>query len=315
MTTLLRHLDLRHLRQLIEIADKGSIRSAAESLAITQPALSRSVRAMEAEIGLQLVERGPHGAELTAAGIRLLKYARIIDANLLLAERELRGLRDASSHAEDVSFGMSWLTEAVIAAPLVERVMRERPGIRLRTSVGDYEALAPKLMSGKLDFFIGPPPIEGPVVGIATQLLTEFRAGVVVRAAHPLTRHDSVTITELIDASWILPAAGTVPRITYDNCFLRHGAAAPEPVFEVQPLSPAIRQLVLESDLVTILPTVFVQADLDAGLLEVLPFDDQIVFPIHLTRRQMNYPSPARDYVIDEITRLFEELTPPSDRT
>ncbi len=309
MSTLLRHLDLKHLRQLIEIADKGSIRSAAETLSITQPALSRSIRAMEAEIGLKLVERGPQGAELTAAGSRLLKYARIIEANLSLAEKELRGLRDVSSRTEEISFGMSWLTEAVIAAPLVERVMRERPGIRLTTSVGDYEALAPKLMSGKLDFFIGPPPIEGPVVGIATQQLIEFRADVVVRAGHPLTERESVTITDLVDAAWILPQTGTVPRVTYDNCFLRHGAAAPEPVFEVQPLSPAIRQLILECDLVTILPTVFVERDVEAGLLEILPFDDQIVFPIHLTRSQMSYPSPARDYVIAEITRLFEELT------
>lgn len=309
VTNLLRHLDLRHLRQLIEIADKGSIRAAAVSLAITQPALSRSVRAIEADLGVRLIERGPQGAEVTAAGARLVKYARIIEANLLLADKELRGLKHASSQTEDVAFGMSWLTEAVIAAPLVERVIQERPGIRLRTSVGDYEALAPKLMSGRLDFFVGPPPVEGPVVGIATELLAEFRAGVIVRAGHPLTQRQNVSVAELVAASWVLPAEGTVPRITYDNCFLRHGAAAPEPVFEVQPLSPAIRPLLLDSDLVTILPRVFVQSDLDSGLLEELPFDEQIVFPIHLTRRQMNHPSPARDYVIARISRLFEDLT------
>ncbi|HJR69169.1 MAG TPA: LysR family transcriptional regulator, partial [Gammaproteobacteria bacterium] len=42
----IRHLDLKHLRQLTEVADKGSIRAAAESLAITQPALSRSIRSI-----------------------------------------------------------------------------------------------------------------------------------------------------------------------------------------------------------------------------------------------------------------------------
>ncbi|MBN1240947.1 MAG: LysR family transcriptional regulator [Gammaproteobacteria bacterium] len=305
---LLRHLDLKHLRQLIEISDKGSIRAAADALSITQPALSRSIRAMETEVGLKLVERGPRGAELTAAGQRLLKYARIIEANLKLAENELRGLTSASSQTQQISFGMSWLTEAVVAAPLIQRVMQERPGIRLTTAVGDYEALAPKLMSGKLDFFIGPPPIEGPVVGIATELVTEFPASVIVRAGHPLAEREELSVGDVVGARWILPAAGTVPRITYDNCFLRHGAAAPEPMFEVQPLSPAIRELLLESDLVTILPRVFVRQELAAGLLCALPFDDRIVFPIHLTRRQMSYPSPARDYVIEQICRLFEEL-------
>jgi LysR family pca operon transcriptional activator len=188
-------------------------------------------------------------------------------------------------------------------------VLRERPGIRLATLVGDYESLAPKLMSGKLDFFVGPPPIGRQVVGITTQLLTEFPAAVVVRAGHPLADRVPLPVADLVAAPWILPAAGTVPRITYDNSFLRHGVAAPQPMFEVQPLSPVIRQLLLESDLVTILPLVVVERDVSEGVLRVLPFDDQIAFPIHLTQRQLTYPSTARDYVIDTIKELFRART------
>ena len=302
-----RHLDLKHLRQLTEVADKGSIRAAAESLAITQPALSRSIRNIENELGLKLVERGPRGAELTAAGNRLLSYARIIDANLTSAENELRGLRDRSSRTEQIAFGMSWLTEQLIAAQLIERVLRKRPGIRLATVVGDYESLAPKLASGRLDFFVGPPPMGGARPGITTQLLTQFPAAVVVRASHPLASQQTVTAEDLVAARWILPVAGTIPRITYDNSFLRRGIAPPEPLFEVQPLSPVIRQLLHESDLVTILPLVVVEDDVAAGVLKVLPFDDEIAFSIHLTQRQVRYPSAARDYVIDEVKELFDE--------
>lgn len=302
-----RHLDLKHLRQLTEVADKGSIRAAAESLAITQPALSRSIRSIENELGLKLVERGPRGAELTPAGNRLLSYARIIDANLTSAENELRGLRDRSSRTEQIGFGMSWLTEMLIAAQLIERVLRKRPGIRLSTVVGDYESLAPKIASGRLEFFVGPPPIGGPRPGITTQPLTQFPAAVVCRASHPLARQKDVTADDLVAAQWILPVAGTIPRITYDNSFLRRGVAPPEPLFEVQPLSPVIRQLLRESDLVTILPLVVIEDDVAAGTLEVLPFDDEIAFPIHLTQRQVRYPSAARDYVIDELKELFRE--------
>lgn len=300
-----RHLDLKHLRQLTEVADKGSIRAAAEALAITQPALSRSIRSIENELGLKLVERGPRGAELTPAGTRLLSYARIIDANLLSAENDLRGLRDRSSRSEQIGFGMSWLTEALIAPQLFERVLRERPGIRMTSIVGDYESLAPKLASGRLDFFVGPPPIGGPRPGITTQQLTEFPAAIVVRAKHPLAQQKDVTIDDLVAAQWILPVAGTLPRLTYDNCFLRRGVAPPEPSFEVQPLSPVIRHLLRESDLVTMLPLVVVENEVAAGALKLLPFDDDISFPIHLTQRQVRYPSAARDYVIDELKELF----------
>ena len=137
--------------------------------------------------------------------------------------------------------------------------------------------------------------------------MTEFPAGVVVRAAHPLARQKEVTVEDLVAAQWILPVAGTIPRITYDNCFLRRGVAPPEPLFEVQPLSPVIRQLLLESDLVTILPLVVVEDDVAAGALKLVPFDDEIAFSIHLTQRQIRYPSAARDYVIDEVKELFAE--------
>lgn len=299
------------MRQLTEVADKGSIRAAAESLAITQPALSRSIRSIENELGLKLVDRGPRGAELTPAGARLLSYARIIDANLISAENELKGLRDRSSRTEQIAFGMSWLTETLIAAQLFERVLRDRPGIRLTSLVGDYESLAPKLASGRLDFFVGPPPIGGPRPGITTQQLTEFPAAIVVRAAHPLARQKEPTVEDLVAAQWILPVAGTIPRLTYDNCFLRRGVAPPEPLFEVQPLSPVIRHLLRDSDLVTILPLVIIETDVAAGTLKVLPFDDEITFPIHLTQRQVRYPSAARDYVIEELKELFRERARP----
>jgi DNA-binding transcriptional LysR family regulator len=299
------------LRQLTEVADKGSIRAASESLAITQPALSRSIRSIENELGLKLVERGPRGAELTPAGNRLLSYARIIDANLISAENELKGLRDRSSRTEQIGFGMSWLTEALIAPQLFERVLRNRPGIRLTTVVGDFESLAPRLASGRLEFFVGPPPIGGARAGITTQPLTEFPAAVVVRAAHPLAKQKDVTVDDLVRAQWILPVAGTLPRITYDNSFLRRGVAPPEPSLEVQPLSPVIQHLLRNSDLVTILPLVVVESEVAAGTLKVLPFDDEIAFPIHLTQRQVRYPSAARDYVIDEVKALFRERAAP----
>lgn len=298
---------MKHLRQLTEVADKGSIRAAAESLAITQPALSRSIRSIENEIGLKLVERGPRGAELTPAGTRLLSYARLIEANLTSAENELRGLRDSSSRTEHIAFGMSWLTEVLVAAELIERVLSERPGLRLTLLVGDYESMAPKIMSGRVEFFVGPPAMGGARPGVTTQPLADFPAGVVARASHPLARRDDLSVADLVTAQWILPVAGTVPRSTYDAAFVRRGVAPPAPLFEVQPLSPVIRRLLLDVDLLTILPLVVVENEIAEGSIKVLPFDDGLTFSIHLTQRQVRDPWAARDYVIDELKTLFRQ--------
>jgi LysR family transcriptional regulator of gallate degradation len=205
---------------------------------------------------------------------------------------------------EQICIGMSWLAEYIIAPKLIDDVLCNRPNVRLTTRIGDYESLAPMLMSGKIEFFVGPPPLENPTIGVSTRPLAEFPAGVLVRSEHPLARKERLSIADLAQEPWILPAAGTLPRITYDNFFLKHGTAPPEPMLEVQPLSPIIRELLLERDLITILPLVVVAQDVAAGLFRVLPFGDTIVFPMHVTRRQMGYLSPACEYVLAAIERL-----------
>jgi LysR family transcriptional regulator of gallate degradation len=199
---------------------------------------------------------------------------------------------------------MSWLTEVLVAAELIERVLRERPGLRLTVLVGDYESMAPKIMSGRVEFFVGPPAMGG-AGGVTSQPLAEFPAGVVARASHPLARRADVSVADLVAAQWILPVAGTVPRSTYDAAFVRRGVAPPEPLFEVQPLSPVIRKLLLDVDLLTILPLVVVESEIANGTIKVLPFDDGLTFSIHLTQRQVRDPSAARDYVIRELEALF----------
>ena len=303
----LRHLDLRHLRQLVFIAENRSIRAAAKALAITQPALSRSIRALEEELGSKLLERGPHGTTLTKVGRTLVKYARIIDANLSLAAKEIQEVQDDS--VERVSFGTSWLAELVLTSNLIDRILEQRPSIRMATTVGDYEALAPRLMSGELDFVVGPPPISARTPGVVSTLLMEFPAAVVVRANHPLARQPSITYRDLANERWVLPAEGTAPRITYDNFFLRHGTTPPEPIIEVQPLSIVIRQLVLQRDIATIMPLVVIERDVADGLLKILPFQDEIVFTMHLATRELGYHSPACEFVQSEIRSLCIELT------
>ena len=152
-----RHLDMKHLRQLTEVADKGSIRAAARvardhAAGVVAQHPQHRERARAEARRARAARRRAHAGRQSAA----LSYARIIDANLTSAENELRGLRDRSSRTEQIAFGMSWLTEQLIAAQLIERVLRKRPGIRLSTVVGDYESLAPRLASGRLEFFIGP---------------------------------------------------------------------------------------------------------------------------------------------------------------
>jgi DNA-binding transcriptional LysR family regulator len=75
-------MELRHLRYFVAVADAGSLTVAADQkLHTSQPSLSRQIRDLEQEIGVQLINRGAHGIELTSAGKAFLEHARMVAAS------------------------------------------------------------------------------------------------------------------------------------------------------------------------------------------------------------------------------------------
>src|SRR5436190_2454873 len=85
-------LDVRRLRVLREVANRGSFSAAAEALSFTQSAVSQQVAALEREAGAKLLDRGPRGVRLTDAGRALVEHADTILARIEDAEQELAAI-------------------------------------------------------------------------------------------------------------------------------------------------------------------------------------------------------------------------------
>src|SRR6202044_2232678 len=88
-------IDVGRLRQLAQIVRHCSFSKAAESVGISQPALSKNIRSLERALGVQLLERGRFGAIPTAFGLALVRHADSIDAELRSATQEIEALRVA----------------------------------------------------------------------------------------------------------------------------------------------------------------------------------------------------------------------------
>ena len=309
--TSFRHLDLKHMRQLTVVAKCRSIRAAAASLSISQPALSRSLRAIEDDLGIALVERSAQGASLTIAGETLAKYAKIIEANLSLAAQELH--QNEEYEGTEISFGVSWSANSILVGDVIQAVLEERPNIHMSYRVGDYEDQAPMLMSGQLDFIIGLPPLSGESPGVNSEFLMDVPAVPVVRASHPLATKNKVTLKDLISLDWMLPGKGTRPRITYDNFFLSQGVSPPEPIIEVPPLAVTWKPLLLNRNIATIVPLIAVEKDVLEGTIKSLPFyEEKINFRIYLTKHDLKQYSAGCEYVIGEFRRRCGELSRPT---
>jgi len=116
-------MELRHLRYFVAVADAGSLTVAAEQkLHTSQPSLSRQIRDLEQEVGVQLMHRGAHGVELTAAGTAFLDHARMA---LVQAEAAKEAALRAAQPARP-TFALGFMSGAEIGLlPEVERVLRD----------------------------------------------------------------------------------------------------------------------------------------------------------------------------------------------
>src|SRR5437764_10757761 len=199
-------LDTRRLRVFREVARHGSFSAAAEALGYTQPAVSRQIATLEAELGTILVRRVPQGAVLTDAGSLLLERADAILARLDDVENELRAL--AGLEGGRLRLATFASAAASILPPAVARFRARHPSVELSIVMADPVDSLPRLRAGELDLALSHESLE-PVDAADTGPPTppsDLRAGiqfvhlfddpmyVVMRAAHPLAEKPSLDL-------------------------------------------------------------------------------------------------------------------------
>lgn len=200
-------MDLRQLRHASVLAETGSFGAAAGKLHITQPTLSRSIQALEEELGVRLFERGRHGARPTAEGRLLVERAD----QVRLALGGLRHEMDLLQKGElgEVRFGMGPLSAAVFMADMLSELIEHYPRTRVRSSVNGAEQLRDALLAERIDFFIHTGRQLVPDPRIATQPLGELQLSLFARAGHPLAGRRRLKEEHL----WAYPLmAGSIPQ-------------------------------------------------------------------------------------------------------
>jgi len=200
-------MELRHLRYFVAVAEEGSLTLAAEKrLHTAQPSLSRQIRDLEYEVGVQLMSRSVHGIELTAAGRAFLDHARLA---LTQAEAAAEAARRAAQPIKPI-FAMGFLTgQEVDWLPRATSLLRdELPNIEIRVSSDHSTTLADDLQRGKLDVaFLRPeqkPDLE-------YKLVTKEPLVVILPSDHPLAGREAIDPHDLIGETFI--GISSVPRV------------------------------------------------------------------------------------------------------
>lgn len=123
-------MEIKQMRYFIEVAEMGSLASAASRIGIAQPSLSQQVKNLEARIGTELLVRSSRGVTLTEAGNTFLEHARTILASIDVALEDVR--LAGSEPTGKVVFGFPSSVSMVLSVPLVETIRIDYPQIRFR---------------------------------------------------------------------------------------------------------------------------------------------------------------------------------------
>lgn len=241
-------MDLQQIAYFVQIADLRSFSRAAHALGVTQPALSRQVRLLEDELGVQLLHRHGRGVEPTEAGQRMLTHGQALLAHADAVKRDVQAVLD--SRAGRVSVGLPPRV-AHSLTPVLLRAFRDTvPPVAINVVEALSAQLREALLAGQLDLALlyDPPPTP------QLDLTPLFREDLVL-VGHPpdgTSLPASIPVVDLADYPMILPSRPNAIRTIVEAACRTQGVTL-DIVAEIDAVHTQLR-LAAEGQGYTVLP-------------------------------------------------------------
>jgi DNA-binding transcriptional LysR family regulator len=258
-------LDPRQLKAFLAIVDTGSLGLAADALHVTQPALSRIIKRLESQLGVQLFERRTTGMELTSFGHALVPHALVLNSEASRAIEQINSLRGLGQGTLRVGAVAS---AAIMVLPSVlERILTRWPNLQVQITEAVEDVLVVALANNAIDVVISGPLPENPdIMQVAEHSFTD-RYSVICAAGHPLIARRNLTMQDLSDYRWVMPPEEAEPRKQFVALTARLGV--PPPRVAVETRYPAvIKSMVARTRFLGWLPEPLFSTEQSAGLLE-----------------------------------------------
>ena len=299
-------MKLQQLRDLVAIAEHGSLRAAARAMNVAQPVLTRSLADIEKELGAPLFERRPRGMVATALGDVFVRRAAAILNDVRRAKEEFAQLR--GNEVGLVTIGLS-IAAHLWLLPKTLRAFRQRyPKVRLHIIEGFYPTLEQGLQNGSVDFYIGPDPGKPLPQALEKELLLTGGRAVLCRAKHPLVH--ATTLKQLTKAEWITTSITAEAESEIGDLFKRHGL--PEPTLALQSQSAlTLLSCLAHTDLLAMAPAQWTESPFANRVLTTIPVKEDLSAASIIIVRRSDVPLvPAAGYLLDIMQRAVGHLKP-----
>ncbi len=267
-------MKLVQLNHLVAVAELGGLRRAARHLGIAQPAITRSIRDLEHELGVTLFERSATGMTLTPIGEAFVKRSTAVQLELARARDEVQQLKGVSTGT--VSIGLSTAPHVSMLPMVLEPFRRRYPDVRLRITEGLFPAIEADIRNGAIDFYVGPLSEDNPGGDYVSEKLLENRRVVLARRGHPLA--GATSLGELADARWVATSVTMNSEAELSPLFERHGLGRPTIAIEAQSALSMIT-VAASSDVLAMLPQQWLRFARTSRLLAHIKVREELVAP------------------------------------
>ncbi|MGJ7528251.1 LysR substrate-binding domain-containing protein [Variovorax sp. GB1P17] len=290
-----RNVQLRHLRCLVAVAQERHLARAAGRLALSQPAVSKTLSELEAIVGARLVERSKAGRRgvqgLTPAGEQLLTHAlRVLEA----LDASAQAVAPASGERiERLRIGALPSVAPALLPMALARLRDGWPSAQVMVKSAANGALLDELRAGELDIVVGRMSDPRLMGGLSFELLHTEPLVFAVRAGHPLALK-AASVQAVLAYPLVVYGEGTIPRHNTESFLSARGLVLPTNALQTLDVAVA-RALVAVSDAVWITPLGAARSELADGRLVRLRIDTAgTEEPVGLLQRSDAEPSALR---------------------
>eukprot|EP01037_Dinobryon_pediforme_P010650 gene10650-10721_t len=264
-------LDTKQLQVFAAVSNAGSFSNAALDMNVSQPMITRHIRGLEEELGVELFYRNGRGVVLTEAGILLKAHAEEILDRMRLAQNAVTNLQ--SSPKGKLVLGVPPSVGTVLTVPLVKKIKNEFPNIALQVIEGFSGHILEWLIAGRIDAAVLYNSPNHP--SVLTEPLGDDELFLIGPCcAEPALPEGPVGFSVFADLPMILPSRPHGLRRLLDNLLAEHGIY-PRIEMELEAM-PSTLLLVEEGTGYTVLPYASVHGLVEAGRVKVWPFAPSI---------------------------------------
>ena len=268
-------MDLKQLKHFVAIVDHGSFLKAASALAISQPAVSRSIAKLEDANQTKVLDRTTRGLQMTPAGERLYRRAKLIQNETEAAHAEIRA---GGETVVPFRIGVAPLFEGEVLPDAVTSFCICEPDAHIQVRSGLFPRLARELSEGSLDVVVSNIPFAPVENNLTAQALFDIDVLCLVSKDHPLAHQEHVPFADTITYPWAVIDEENANAL-YSYMFSTQGTTKSPIQLRTNSLN-LLRNLVRQPPWVTMIPHHMVEAEIQAGDLKVIDLGDQ-----HLVRK------------------------------